>query len=81
MMFLIELIASSFLDLISKQARRECRCKRVLVTDNQDELWYPLTTKKTPCIRSPFQNCEIKISHYTLHSRFSLINYNSDWDT
>ena len=30
-MFLVELIASSFLDLISKQARPECRCKRVLV--------------------------------------------------
>ena len=30
-MFLVELIASSFLDLISKQAKRECRCKRVLV--------------------------------------------------
>ena len=30
-MFLVELIASSFLDLISKKARPECRCKRVLV--------------------------------------------------
>ena len=30
-MFLVELIASSFRDLISKQARPECRCKRVLV--------------------------------------------------
>ena len=30
-MFLVELITSSFLDLISKQARPECRCKRVLV--------------------------------------------------
>ena len=30
-MFLAELIASSFLDLISKRARPECRCKRVLV--------------------------------------------------
>ena len=30
-MFLVELIASSFLDLISKQARPECLCKRVLV--------------------------------------------------
>ena len=30
-MFVVELIASSFLDLISKQARGECRCKRVLV--------------------------------------------------
>ena len=30
-MSLVELIASSFLDLISKQARPECRCKRVLV--------------------------------------------------
>ena len=30
-MFLVELIASSFLDLISKQARPEWRCKRVLV--------------------------------------------------
>ena len=30
-MFLVELIASSFFYLISKQARRECRCKRVLV--------------------------------------------------
>ena len=33
-MFLVELIASSFIYLISKQARRECRCKRVLV-DNR----------------------------------------------
>ena len=33
-MFLVELIASSFLDLISKQARRKCRCKRVLVLCN-----------------------------------------------
>ena len=31
-MFLVELIASSF--LISKQARRKCRCKRVLVLCN-----------------------------------------------
>ena len=31
-MFLVELIASSFLDPISKQARPECRCKLVLVT-------------------------------------------------
>jgi len=31
-MFVVELIASSFLDLISKQARAVCRCKRVLVT-------------------------------------------------
>ena len=30
-MFLVELITSSFLDLISKQARPECHCKRVLV--------------------------------------------------
>ena len=30
-MFLVELIASSFLDLISKQARPKRRCKRVLV--------------------------------------------------
>ena len=30
-MFLVELIASSFLTLISKQASPECRCKRVLV--------------------------------------------------
>ena len=30
-MFLVELIVSSFLDLISKQARPECHCKRVLV--------------------------------------------------
>ena len=30
-MFLVELIGSSFLDLISKQARPECRCRRVLV--------------------------------------------------
>ena len=30
-MFLVELIASSFVDLISKQARPACRCKRVLV--------------------------------------------------
>ena len=30
-MFLVELIASSFLDLISKQARPAWRCKRVLV--------------------------------------------------
>ena len=30
-MFLVELIASSFLDLISKQARPEWRYKRVLV--------------------------------------------------
>ena len=30
-MFLVELIASPFLHLISKQARPECRCKRVLV--------------------------------------------------
>ena len=32
-MFLVELIASSFLELISKQARPECRCKRVLVVN------------------------------------------------
>ena len=31
-MLLVEFIASSFLDLISKQARPECRCKLVLVT-------------------------------------------------
>ena len=31
MMFLVELLVSSFLDLISKQARPKCRCKRVLV--------------------------------------------------
>ena len=31
-MFLVELIAFSFLDLISKQARLKCRSKRVLVT-------------------------------------------------
>ena len=30
-MFVVELIASSFLDLISKQARAVCRRKRVLV--------------------------------------------------
>ena len=30
-MFLVELMASSFLDSISKQARLVCRCKRVLV--------------------------------------------------
>ena len=30
-MFLVKLIASSFLDLISKQARPDCHCKRVLV--------------------------------------------------
>ena len=36
-MFLVELIASSFLDAISKQARPECRCKLVLVTS----LTYP----------------------------------------
>ena len=30
-MLLVEFIASSFLDLISKQARPECRCKLVLV--------------------------------------------------
>ena len=30
-MFLVELIASSFLDVISKQARPACRCKPVLV--------------------------------------------------
>ena len=30
-MFLVELIASSFLDLISKQARPESRCKHILV--------------------------------------------------
>ena len=30
-MFLVELIASSFFHLISKQARPKCRCKRVLV--------------------------------------------------
>ena len=34
-MFLVELIASSFLDLISKQARCVCRCKRVLVVSKQ----------------------------------------------
>ena len=31
-MLLVEFIASSFLDQISKQARPECRCKLVLVT-------------------------------------------------
>ena len=31
-MFLVELIASSFLDLIFKQARPECRCKCALVS-------------------------------------------------
>ena len=31
-MFVVELIVSSFLDLISKQARAVCRRKRVLVT-------------------------------------------------
>ena len=30
-MFLVELIASSFLDLISKQARPACHCKCVFV--------------------------------------------------
>ena len=30
-MFLVKLTASSFLDLISKQARPDCHCKRVLV--------------------------------------------------
>ena len=30
----VELIASSFLDVISKQVRPECRCKRVLVNHN-----------------------------------------------
>ena len=30
-MFPVELIASSFLDLISKQAKPECGCKRVIV--------------------------------------------------
>ena len=30
-MFLVELIVSPFLDLISKQERPGCRCKRVLV--------------------------------------------------
>ena len=33
-MFLVELIASSFFYLISKQARRVCGCKRVLVYNN-----------------------------------------------
>ena len=30
-MFLVKLTASSFLDLISKQAKPDCHCKRVLV--------------------------------------------------
>ena len=34
-MFLVKLIASSFLYLIPKRARPECRCKRVLVNFNQ----------------------------------------------
>ena len=34
-MFLVELIASSFLDLIFKQARRVCRYTRVLVVSKQ----------------------------------------------
>ena len=33
-MFLVELIASSFFYLISKQARLACRCKRVFVYNN-----------------------------------------------
>ena len=37
-MFLVELIASSFLDLISKQVRPECLRKHVLV----DNYYYPL---------------------------------------
>ena len=37
-MFLVELIASSFLDLISEQARLACRCKRVLVGDIKNAL-------------------------------------------
>ena len=37
-MFLAELIASSFLDLISKRARPECRCKRVLVEKKKNDL-------------------------------------------
>ena len=37
-MFLAELIASLFLDLISKRARPECRCKRVLVEKKKKRL-------------------------------------------
>ena len=40
-MFLVELIASSFFYLISKQARRECRCKRVLVHEGITKEFMP----------------------------------------
>ena len=38
--------------------------------DNLGELWYPLTTKKIPSIRSPFQNCKMKVCSYPPQSRF-----------
>ena len=37
-LFLVELIVSSFLNLISKQVRPECLCKHILV----DNYYYPL---------------------------------------
>ena len=44
-MFLVELIASSFLDLISKQARPACRCKRVFVEDKRTTAYQLRFTK------------------------------------
>ena len=74
-MFLVELIASSFFDLISKQARPEWRCKHVLV------LFYfkvyfilflhlgsalePCAVESTPCI--------LTLTMYSLYSVIELL--------
>ena len=50
-MFLVELIASSFLDGVSKQARPECRCKRVLGIHNYANVWTINRSKSLPGFR------------------------------
>ena len=46
-MLRVELIASSFLDLISKQARGEYRCKRVLLVLFENMYFYCTYSIKT----------------------------------
>ena len=62
-MFLVELITSSFLDLISKQARPESRCKCILVNS-----CFTLSLH--------FQECTDKIKPLlTKKSKFHFIQY------
>ena len=69
-MFLVELITSLFLDLISNQARPECHCKRVLVESTlQVDLFFSFCTDLTQ--KSVFRSlneytCSLLIDHFTV---------------